>query len=123
MQRHLRGWESVFDPIKDVLLHMCCRSQFTGIILLVLLAGCAPQARLVNETATGGVVTYTFLHEQDILSSPGRYDALQLLAAKCPLGYRVIREGEIARINQALDKAWNGQIPSEKIWKIQFECK
>ena len=61
--------------------------------------------------------------EQDVLSSSGRYDALQLLAKKCPNGYRTIREGETARINQTIDRAWNGQIPSEKLWTIQFECK
>lgn len=90
---------------------------------MIVLAGCASQARLVNETATGGAIVYPFLYEQDVLSSSSRRDALQLLAKKCPSGYRIVREGETARINQAIDKAWNGQISSEKLWTIQFTCK
>lgn len=104
-------------------LHVSLPNLLGGIVLMIMLAGCASQARLVKETATGGTITYPVLHEQDVLSSTGRYDALQLLEKKCSNGYRIIREGETARINQAIDKAWNGQIPPEKIWTIQFECK
>lgn len=92
-------------------------------VVFSVLTGCASQVRLINETPTGGAITYPFLHEEDILTSSSRHDAIQLLTRKCPDGYRVLREGEIARINTTIDKAWNGQIPNEKIWKIQFECK
>jgi hypothetical protein len=78
---------------------------------------------MVRETETGGTIIYSFSHDQDILSSAARYDALQLITHKCPHGHRVVREGEIGRINPALDKAWNGQLPSERRWTVQFECK
>ena len=104
-------------------LHVSLTNLLAGIVLMIMLTGCTSRARLVKETATGGTINYPVIQEQDVLSSSGRYDALQLLAKKCPNGYRTIREGETARINQTIDRAWNGQIPSEKLWTIQFECK
>ncbi len=71
------------------------------LIMLVVfsftLASCASNAQLVNETATGGTVLYSYIEEQDVLTSPGRQDALLLLEEKCPAGYRISREGEIPR--------------------------
>jgi len=106
-----------------------------GIQLIVLvvvsftLASCIPHAQLVNETATGGTVLYSYVEEQDVLSSPGRKDALLLLEEKCPAGYRVAREGEVPRVDQAVDRAWmgqlsrDGQVSRERRWAIQFSCK
>ncbi len=93
------------------------------------LASCAPNAQLVNETATGGTVLYSYIEEQDVLTSPGRQDALRLLGDKCPAGYRISREGEVPRVDRAVDRAWmgqissNGQVSREKRWAIQFSCK
>ena len=78
---------------------------------------------MLRETATGGVVEYAYTADQDILVSRARSNALELMTRKCPVGYRVLREGEVGRINPALDKAWNGQLPAERRWTIQFECK
>ncbi len=50
-----------------------------------LLASCAPNAQIVNETATGGTVLYPYIEEQDVLTSPERQDALRLLEEKCPV--------------------------------------
>lgn len=91
--------------------------------LVVLLEGCGSQATLITETQKGGSVQYSFTKEQDILASSGRHDAVKIMTEKCPAGYRVTHEGAVSRINPALDKAWNGQIPSEKLWVMQFECK
>ena len=93
------------------------------------LASCIPHAELVNETATGGTVLYSYVEEQDVLTSSGRQDALRLLAEKCSAGYRISREGEIPRVDQAVDRAWmgqlsrDGQVSREKRWAIQFACK
>ncbi len=44
-------------------------------------------------------------------------------------GYRISREGEVPRIDQAVDRAWmgqvsrDGQVSREKRWAIQFACK
>ncbi len=106
-----------------------------GIQLIVLvvvsftLASCIPYSQLVNETATGGTVLYSYVEEQDVLTSPGRKDALLLLEEKCPAGYRIAREGEIPRIDQVVDRAWmgqlsrDGQVSRERRWAIQFSCK
>jgi hypothetical protein len=105
-------------------------SQLVVLVVLSLtLASCAPNAQLVNETATGGAVLYSYIEEQDVLTSPERQDALRLLGKKCPAGYRISREGEVPRIDQAVDRAWmgqissNGQVSREKRWAIQFACK
>ena len=106
-----------------------------GIQLIVLvvvsftLASCMPYAQLVNETATGGTILYSYVEEQDVLTSPGLKDALLLLEEKCPAGYRIAREGEVPRVDQAVDRAWmgqlsrDGQVSRERRWAIQFSCK
>lgn len=93
------------------------------------IASCASDARIVNETGTGGTVLYSYFEEQDVLTSPGRKDALRLLGEKCPAGYSISREGQIAQIDKAVDRAWMGQVSRdgqtnrEKRWAIQFACK
>lgn len=105
-------------------------SQLVVLVVLSLaLASCAPNAQIVNETATGGTVLYSYIEEQDVLTSPERRDALRLLEEKCPAGYRISREGEVSRIDQAVDRAWmgqvsrDGQVSREKRWAIQYACK
>lgn len=99
------------------------------VVFLFTLASCTSNAQLVNETATGGAVLYSYVEEQDVLTSPGRHDALRLLEDKCSTGYRIDREGEVPRVDQTVDRAWRGQISRdgqvsrEKRWAIQFECK
>jgi hypothetical protein len=106
------------------------RSQLVVLVVFSFtLASCAPNAQIVNETATGGTVFYSYVEEQDVLTSPGRQDALRLLGEKCPAGYRIAREGEVPRVDQAVDRAWmgqvsrDGQVSREKRWAIQFSCK
>ena len=77
----------------------------------------------MNETPSGGTVVYPFSEEQDILSSSGRREALRLLNDKCGGGYRVEAEGELAKVRQTIDKAWRGQISTDRMWGIQFSCK
>lgn len=92
------------------------------------IASCASDATIVNETEKGGTVLYSYFEEQDVLHSSGRRDALRLLDEKCKAGYRISREGQIAQINKAVDKAWmgqisrDGQVNREKRWAIQFVC-
>lgn len=96
---------------------------------LLLLFGCASSATLLTESDHGGTVVYSYFDDQDVLSSASRRDALRLLDAKCPGGYRVSREGQIPQISRAVDQTWkgqvsgNGQVSREKQWAIQFICK
>lgn len=97
--------------------------------LSLTLGSCASNVELVNETASGGTVLYPYLEEQDVLSSQERRDALRLLSEKCPDGYRISREGEVPRVDQAVDRAWmgqlsrDGQVSRERRWAILFTCK
>ena len=99
------------------------------IVFSFTLASCIPHAQIVIETATGGTALYSYVEEQDVLTSPGRKDAFLLLEKKCPAGYRISGEGEVPRIDQAVDRAWmgqlsrDGQVSREKRWAIQFACK
>jgi len=98
-------------------------------VLSLALASCATNAQLVNETASGGTLLYPYIDEQDVLSSPERRDALRMLSEKCPAGYRISREGEVPRIDEAVDRAWmgqlsrDGQVSRERRWAILFTCK
>ena len=109
--------------------HVSPLSFVVFVVHSLLFAGCVENARIVNDTGTGGTVLYSYVHEQDVLTSPGRKDALRLLEEKCPTGYRITREGEVPRIDQAVDRAWmgqvsrDGQVSREKSWAIKFACK
>ena len=110
-----------YDPRKDSVLVL--------LIVSVALVSCASNVQIVNETATGGTVLYPYIEEQDVLTSQERRDALRLLEEKCPAGYHISREGEVPRIDQAVDRAWmgqisrDGQVSREKHWAILFACK
>ena len=99
------------------------------VVSSLTLASCASNVHLVNETAAGGTVVYPYIEEQDVLSSPERRDALRLLSEKCLAGYRISREGEVPSIDQAVDRAWmgqmsrDGQVSRERRWAILFACK
>jgi hypothetical protein len=109
-----------------------CEQKDSILVVLVFsiaLASCASNVQIVNEMATGGTVLYPYIEEQDVLTSSERRDALRLLEEKCPAGYRISREGEVPRIDQAVDRAWmgqvsrDGQVSREKLWAILFACK
>jgi hypothetical protein len=126
-----RGYASIYQAHKGPEPQK--RSLGNQLVVLVVfsftLVSCASNAQLVNETATGGTVLYSYVEEQDVLTSPGRKDALLLLGEKCPAGYRISREGEVPSVGQAVDRAWmgqvsrDGQVSREKRWAIQFTCK
>ena len=105
------------------------KSQLAGLaVFLSTIAGCGPNARMLNETPTGGMVIYAYFQDKDVLTSPGRKDAIRLLDEKCPAGYRISREGEIAQVDRGVDRAWMGQVSrdgqtnQEKRWAILFVC-
>ena len=125
-----RGGSSIHQAHTWPEIHGSCLARQLVVLAVCsfIIAGCT-NARIVNETATGGTVLYSYVEEQDVLTSPGRKDALLLLDEKCPSGYRITREGQVAQIGNAVDKAWMGQVSRdgqpnrEKRWAIQFACK
>ena len=85
--------------------------------------GCAGEAALVKDTPDGGLVTYAFQTEGEVLTSSARREALGLIAEKCPNGSRIVREGEMPNVSKAADRAWRGQIGMNRLWGVQFVCQ
>lgn len=94
-----------------------------AITLLFVSSGCSQEARLVRVTPQNSLVTYPIETEGDILSSRGRGDALRLIEEECPHGSRIEREGEVPKVSAAADRAWRGQMGTDRLWGIQFRCK
>ncbi len=126
-----RRMASIYQAYKWPALHVPSLGNhlIALVVVSLTLGSCVTNARIVNESAMGGTVLYSYVQEQDVLTSSGRKDALRLLEEKCPAGYRISREGQIAQIDQAIDRAWmgqvsrDGQVSREKRWAIQFTCK
>lgn len=103
-----------------------------GVLIASLtVSGCASEATWVQETLKGGTVAYMIRSEGDVLSSPGRASAVGLMEEKCPQGFQIVHEGRIARVSQAVDQAWRGQLKAgrpdsdrteEILWAVQFAC-
>ena len=92
--------------------------------MLILLAGCADGAKLVQESDRDGVVVYPFKGEQGSMLSSFRNEALALMREKCGGSYTIVREGETkgrARVASPIEGAQ--EIVQERRWGIQFQCK
>lgn len=85
-------------------------------------AGCSAEATVVRDTPAGGVVSYPFETESDILTAAGRGAAFRLIGEKCPHGSRIVKEGEIPKVSKKVDRAWRGQISGARLWAIEFTC-
>ncbi|MCE7967002.1 MAG: hypothetical protein L6Q34_12010 [Nitrospira sp.] len=95
-----------------------------GLLLLLLItAGCVGDATMVRESERGGLVSYHYETDAEVLASSGRRDAFRLIAAKCPGGSHILREGEIPKVSKAADRAWRGQMGMDRLWGVQFECR
>lgn len=98
-------------------------------LLLVILAsmgasavGCSADAVMLRDTPTGGIVSYPFESEQDILTAAEREAALRLIGDKCPRGSRIVKEGEVSKVSKKADRFWRGQISGNRVWAIEFVC-
>jgi hypothetical protein len=89
----------------------------------ILATGCGREAKLVRDVPGSGLVSYRYDTDAQILSSQSRRDALVLIAEKCPNGSRIVREGELAKVSKEADRAWRGQLGTERVWGIQFICE
>lgn len=94
------------------------------VAMALVCSGCSEAVVLMHETETGGVVAYLFKEERGgPMGSPHRREALQVIERKCPLGYAVIKDGEVA--SHGTLSSLEGQ-ESEVLgrrWGIQFRCK
>ena len=94
-----------------------------ALVLVWAYSACGAGVTLVRDTPTGGLVTYPFQNEVDVLTSSERRDAMELINRKCPAGFKVQREGEIPKVSRAADRAWRGQMGGDRVWGIQFTCQ
>lgn len=113
---HDAGCERVELLVKQCLAPSLC------VALLAGSAGCANEAMLVRETPEGGLVSYAYQTEGQVLASSGRREAFRLIDKRCPNGSRIIREGEISKVSKAADRAWRGQMGMDRVWGVQFAC-
>mgnify|MGYP001170011819 CR=1 FL=1 len=95
-----------------------------GLLVVILLVGCAEGAKLVQEGKDGGVVTYPFKGEQGSMLSSFRQDALALMKEKCGGLYTIVREGEAkGRSREVSPIEGSQEMVHEHRWGIQFQCK
>ena len=90
---------------------------------VVGLLGCAMEASLERDTATGGLVTFPLQFESDILESAGRRDAFRIMDEKCPSGSQIVKEGEFPTAITAADRTGGRRTEKDRMWGIQFICK
>ncbi|MBD0315251.1 MAG: hypothetical protein ICV75_01035 [Nitrospiraceae bacterium] len=94
------------------------------IMLVACIAGCSDAVQLIRETDRGGVATYLFKEERGgPMGSPHRRGALQLMQQKCPSGYTVVKEGEVAGYGSMSSVEGQEGESTGRRWGIQFECK
>lgn len=93
-----------------------------GVSVVMGAAGCSTEATVLRQTQAGGVISYPFETESDILTAAGRGAAFRLIGEKCPHGSRIVKEGEIPKVSKKADRAWHGQISSNRLWAIEFTC-
>jgi hypothetical protein len=88
-------------------------------------AGCADAAKLVQETETGGVVTYLYKADRGgPVMSPHRAEALDLIKKKCSSGYLIVREGEAQghRSISGIVEGTEDEVRNRR-WGLQFRCR
>jgi hypothetical protein len=92
--------------------------------VVLMLAGCAEGAKLVQDNGDGGVVTYPFKGNQGHMLSSFRKDALTLMKDTCGGSYTIVREGEAKGRARVVGGIEGGQeVVRERRWGIEFRCK
>lgn len=94
-----------------------------ALVLVWACSACGAGVTLVRDTPAGGLVTYPFQNEVDVLTSSERRDAMEAINRKCPAGFKVQKEGELPKVSRAADRAWRGQMGGGRLWGIQFACQ
>lgn len=98
--------------------------RVVGCALFLLCAGCSEVAKLVQETPTGGVVTYSFKEDRGgAMMSPYRKEAFDLIEKKCGSQFGILREGEAQGYPSVSgSEGTEGQRIGRR-WGVKFDCK
>ena len=96
-----------------------------GLAVLLACGGCADGAKLIQQSAGGGVVTYPYKGDRGgPMFSGFRKDALVIMADKCPSGYTILREGETRGYSMLSGTTeGTGDFTTHRRWGLQFRCK
>lgn len=90
-------------------------------------SGCSQAVLMAQESERAGLVTYLYKSDRGgPMGSPYRRDAVQAMDAKCPGGYRVVREGPARSLGSGLMRdGFDGAEPASAGWRwgIQFACR
>lgn len=100
------------------------RKRVGPFFVVLALSGCVQDAKLVQVTADGGVVTYLLKRDSESIYSPFRKEALALIEAQCEGPYSIVREGETKSQSHA-SGLMEGDDPvlTRRFWGIQFRCE
>jgi hypothetical protein len=102
---------------------MIPRSRGGVLAAIMLFAGCADGAKLIQNRDDGGVVVYPFKGEQGHMLSSFRKDALALMQERCGGPYTIVREGETKGRARIAGPVQGGQeVVQERRWGIEFRC-
>lgn len=94
------------------------------VALLICCTSCSDAVQLIQETESGGVVTYFFREDRGgPMGSPHRKEALKVVDRKCPIGYVVLRDGEVQGYSSMSSTEGHEGETTGRRWGIQFRCK
>ncbi len=106
----------------------CQARWYTNVVLPVAFftcLGCSDAVKLIQETETGGIVTYLFKEDRGgAMFSPFRSQAFDTMKQKCPSGYKITKEGE-TRGSYSVSSVVGGtedEIRNRR-WAMRFRCK
>jgi hypothetical protein len=91
-------------------------------LLCTGLFACTDSVTILRDTSEGGLIAYPIKHDGEVLSAPGRGEAMRFIEDKCGRRYRILREGEVPRVQAKVDKLWQGQLSGDRQWGLQFSC-
>ena len=92
-------------------------------LVALALSGCVQEAKLVQVTADGGVVTYPLKRDAVSIFSPYRTEAFSLIEHHCLGKYAIVREGETKSVSYAPGLEGEDPIVTKRYWGIQFRCQ
>jgi hypothetical protein len=98
-------------------------SRAAALALLLVGAGCSEGAKLVQESDSGGVVTYPFKGETGYLFARFRAEALGMIEKRCKGAYHIVREGEAKGRSRVVDNLGGSEVIGERRWGLEFRCK
>jgi hypothetical protein len=93
-------------------------------LAVLLLSGCGEGVKLVQETESGGIVTYPYRSENGHLVSPFRSEAIRLIEKRCAGRYSIVKEGETKGRTRTISPVPGAEETVREFrWGMQFKCR